>query len=60
MLTPTAESVTGTLEAISFYQGASYLYEHGLYRALSDEEFAHFTRLGEETANLRGGLAASP
>jgi hypothetical protein len=29
-------------EAIGYYQGASYLYEHNLYRALTAEDFARY------------------
>ena len=46
-LTPAPGSEAGSLQAISFYQGASYLYEHNLYRALTPEEFSRYTQLGE-------------
>ena len=49
-LTPAADSDYGRLEAISFYQSASYLYKHGLYRALSAEEFTRHSHLGEARA----------
>lgn len=35
-------------EAVSFYEAASYLYTHGLYRELSNEEVEHYTMLGRE------------
>ncbi|HWA24963.1 MAG TPA: sulfatase-like hydrolase/transferase [Lacunisphaera sp.] len=47
-MTPAAETAYGSMEAISFYQGASYLYEHNLYRALSAEEYKRYSHLGEE------------
>jgi phosphoglycerol transferase MdoB-like AlkP superfamily enzyme len=49
-LTPAPGSEAGSLRAISFYQGASYLYEHNAYRALTAEEFARYTQLGEAGA----------
>lgn len=45
-LTPVASSIYGDEEAISYYQAASYLYKHRLYQALSPEEYAHYTALG--------------
>lgn len=59
-MTPAAESAYGTMEAIAFYQGASYLYEHGLYRALSSDDFAKYTRFGEEKAGPGRTLATNP
>jgi phosphoglycerol transferase MdoB-like AlkP superfamily enzyme len=59
-MTPTTESAYGSLEAISFYQGASYLYEKGIYRALSAEEFTRYTHLGEEKSAEKKAIAASP
>jgi hypothetical protein len=59
-MTPIAESGYGTMEAISFYQGASYLYKHGRYRSLSAEEFKRYTHLGEELAASVRGLANNP
>ncbi len=52
-MTPMPESAYGILGTISFYQSASYLYEHGLYRSLSLEEFERYGRLGEAAAALR-------
>ena len=48
------------MEAISFYQGASYLYEHNLYRALSPDEFVHYSQLGEEKASGKTAIATNP
>jgi hypothetical protein len=59
-MTPIAESAYGTLEAISFYQGASYLYEHGLYRALTTAEFTRSSHLGEEKAAEKKAIVAVP
>jgi phosphoglycerol transferase MdoB-like AlkP superfamily enzyme len=59
-MTPVAESASGTLEAISFYQGASYLYKKGLYRALSAEEFTRYTHLGEEKVSEKKAIVAVP
>lgn len=59
-MTPVADSAYGTMEAISFYQGASYLYEHGLYRSLSAEEFTRYTHLGEEKTAEKKALATNP
>ena len=47
-MTPVVDNNYSSMEAISFYQGASYLYEHGLYRALTPEEFTRYTQAGEE------------
>lgn len=57
-MTPVAESAYGTAEAISYYQSASYLYKHRLYRALSPEDFKHYTRIGE--ARAAGAVATNP
>jgi len=59
-MTPVADSAYGSLEAISFYQGASYLYEHNLYRALTDEEFARYTVVGEQKATAMQAVATNP
>jgi phosphoglycerol transferase MdoB-like AlkP superfamily enzyme len=59
-MTPVAESGYATMEAISFYQGASYLYKHGLYRSLSADEFKTYTHLGEGKAASVKGLATNP
>ncbi|MBI2496440.1 MAG: sulfatase-like hydrolase/transferase [Opitutae bacterium] len=59
-MTPVADNAYGTLEAISYYQGASYLYKHNLYRALSAEEFTHYSLLGEEKATERKAVVSHP
>jgi phosphoglycerol transferase MdoB-like AlkP superfamily enzyme len=59
-MTPEAANATRSLEAISFYQGASYLYENNLYRALSAEEFERYTRQGEEHSAGAQALATKP
>ena len=46
-MTPTADSAYSSFEAISYYQGASYLYKNNRYRALSAEEFERYTHIGE-------------
>ncbi|WP_246026384.1 LTA synthase family protein [Oleiharenicola lentus] len=48
LLTPAPDSEYGTLETISFYQAANYLYKNNLYRALSPAEFARYARQGEQ------------
>jgi phosphoglycerol transferase MdoB-like AlkP superfamily enzyme len=45
-LTPMADDPHERDEAIGFYQTASYLYEHGLYRALTPEEYQHYADQG--------------
>ena len=57
-LTPAPDSDYGLQEAISFYQSASHLYKNGLYRALSDEEFARYAQQGEQL-NSRGHAAVA-
>jgi phosphoglycerol transferase MdoB-like AlkP superfamily enzyme len=57
--TPIANSAYGEQEAISFYAGASHLYERGLYRALTDEEFARYSLLGEKLAAERREAAVA-
>lgn len=52
-MTPAEDSDYGSMEAVCFYQGASYLYEHGLYRSLGPEEFERYSRMGEAAAALR-------
>jgi phosphoglycerol transferase MdoB-like AlkP superfamily enzyme len=49
-LTPVAASVYARTEAISYYETANYLYQHGLYRALTPEEYQHYTDIGRNTA----------
>ena len=49
-LTPALDNSGLREAAIGFYQTASYLYEHDLYRALSPEEFRHFTTAGQQAA----------
>jgi phosphoglycerol transferase MdoB-like AlkP superfamily enzyme len=41
------------LETISYYQTASYLYKHGLYRALADREFAQYLKQGNDIFEKR-------
>ena len=48
VMTPVVDNNYSSMEAISFYQGASYLYEHGLYKALTPEEFARYSKAGQE------------
>jgi phosphoglycerol transferase MdoB-like AlkP superfamily enzyme len=57
-LTPVADNDYSTWETISFYQAASYLYAHGLYRALEPGEYNRLTQLGEARAAGREGFAA--
>lgn len=57
-LTPMAASDYSTWETISYYQAASYLYTHGLYRALNPEEFNRHSQLGEARAAGKEGFAA--
>ena len=59
-MTPVAASASGSLEAISFYQGASYLYEQGLYRALNAEEFARYTLQGEGVPLTTQAVVTNP
>ena len=49
-LTPMPDDKAGRDEAIGFYQTASYLYEHGLYRALSPDEFQRYAAEGRRAA----------
>lgn len=46
--------------AIGYYAGASYLYQHGLYAALTPEEIARFTAQGEQLSGGAGSDHASP
>jgi phosphoglycerol transferase MdoB-like AlkP superfamily enzyme len=59
-MTPVADSTYSSLEAISFYQGASYLYEHNLYKALTTDEFVRYSQLGEEKAAEKTAVAKNP
>ena len=59
-LTPTQDSDYGTLETISFYQAASYLYKNNLYRALSPEEVVRYTQAGEAKAAGKLGFVSNP
>jgi hypothetical protein len=59
-MTPVADRNTSSLETISFYQGASYLYEHGLYRALSPDEFTRYTQLGEGLSGQTKAVVVNP
>jgi phosphoglycerol transferase MdoB-like AlkP superfamily enzyme len=55
---PTADAER---EAIGFYQAASYVFHHGIYRALSREEFEHFLAQGEALAVPHGaGVSSLP
>jgi hypothetical protein len=56
--TPVAPSAYAQNEAISYYQTASYLYSHGLYRALTAEEFQQYTTLGRKTPAVTETLPA--
>lgn len=49
-LTPVATDEAARESAISFYQTASYLYEHDDYRALSPAEFERFASEGRRLA----------
>jgi len=40
-------------ETISYYQVASYLFQHGLYRALTATEFAHYMKEGLGTNGVK-------
>ena len=55
--TPAPDDAGARMEAISFYQTASYLYEHDLYRALSAEEFRQYAEEGR-TAALSAAVLA--
>lgn len=59
-MTLTADSAYGSAEAISYYQGASYLYKHGLYRALTAEEFARYAQMGEAAAAIPAAGTSGP
>jgi phosphoglycerol transferase MdoB-like AlkP superfamily enzyme len=56
-LTPAPDDALARSEAISFYQTASYLYEHDLYRALSPEEFQRYADEGSKAAAAAAALA---
>jgi arylsulfatase A-like enzyme len=57
-LTPAPDDALARTEAISFYQTASYLYEHDLYRALSPEEFQHYAEEGSRAASAAAAALA--
>ena len=57
-LTPMADDPHERDEAIGFYQTASYLYEHGLYRALTPDEYQRFAAEGHQRATT--AVAARP
>lgn len=57
VLTPAPEDKDSRDEAIGFYQTASYLYEHGLYQALTPEEFQ---RYADEGKRATATVAARP
>jgi phosphoglycerol transferase MdoB-like AlkP superfamily enzyme len=59
-MTPVADTTYSSLEAISFYQGASYLYEHNLYRALTPDEFTRYSQLGEQKVTEKTAVATNP
>ncbi len=46
-LTPALDNAEARASAISFYETASYLYEHDLYRGLSPDEFKRFADEGQ-------------
>lgn len=56
-ITPSREAEN---EAIAFYQTASYLYGHGLYRALTNQEFQKYSQLGSERATRVAGTVPLP
>jgi len=47
-------------EAISFYAGASYLYKHGIYDALSTEEMRRYMKAGQRLARAGAAREARP
>jgi phosphoglycerol transferase MdoB-like AlkP superfamily enzyme len=59
-MTPVVDQDYSSLEAISYYQGAAYMYEHGLYKALTPEEWTRFTELGEKRMNAAAPGAKQP
>lgn len=59
-MTPAADSAYGSFEAISYYQGASYLYKNNRYRALTAEEFELYTRMGEAAGATVKTVAGQP
>jgi phosphoglycerol transferase MdoB-like AlkP superfamily enzyme len=46
-------------ETIGFYESASYMYKHGLYRALTAEEFTRYSQLGRQLPPV-GRIATNP
>ncbi|HET7536863.1 MAG TPA: LTA synthase family protein [Candidatus Didemnitutus sp.] len=49
-LAPVAATPDAEAEAICYYQTANHLYQHGLYRALTAEEYQNYTTLGQQKA----------
>ena len=47
VLEPVAHDPAATREAVSYYQAASHLYTHGLYRALTGEQYTQAVADGE-------------
>jgi len=58
-LTPMADDPHERDEAIGFYQTASYLYEHGLYRALTPDENQRFADEGRRRATVAAAARAA-
>jgi phosphoglycerol transferase MdoB-like AlkP superfamily enzyme len=59
-MTPITDTTYSSMEAISFYQGASYLYAHNLYKALTADEFTRYSQLGEQKATEKTAVATNP
>jgi len=59
-LTPMADDPHERDEAIGFYQTASYLYEHGLYRALTPDEYQRFADEGRRAATAVAARPSAP
>jgi len=60
VLTPMPDDPEERDEAIGYYQTASYLYEHGLYRALTAEEYQRYAEQGSREARAIAGLPMTP
>ncbi len=60
-LRPAPHDEAAAREAIAYYQTASHLYQHGLYRALTPGEFRHYAGIGRrQEAPVSVALAANP
>ena len=46
-------------DAIAFYEAASYMYKHGLYRELTSAEFERYTAQGQQQSGIKA-LATQP